>query len=159
MGGIPFECFSTPQPASSQALGGLIHKLTNTLLRGERGSRSFALTQSLSWAAWHSKKAAHTASHSARTAPERHAPASARAANDREPRSPLRAYWSVYELTHRARARGGPRVREALHGMPPNLLAHYCYLWEPTAVRQAIETAWISASVRRTFVEVLVPAG
>jgi hypothetical protein len=32
----------------------------------------------------------------------RHAPASARAANDREPRSPLRAYWSVYELTHRA---------------------------------------------------------
>ena len=48
------------------------------------------------------EKAAHTASHSARTAPERHAPASARAANDREPRSPLRAYWSVYELTHRA---------------------------------------------------------
>jgi hypothetical protein len=61
-----------------------------------------SLTQSLSWAAWHSKTAAHTASHSARTAPERHAPASARAANDREPRSPLRAYWSVYELTHRA---------------------------------------------------------
>jgi adenylate cyclase len=37
-------------------------------------------------------------------------------------------------------------------------LAHYLYLWEATAVRQAIETAWISASVRRTFVEVLVPA-
>src|SRR5215470_18048475 len=29
--GIPFECFSTPQPASSPALGGLIQKLTNTL--------------------------------------------------------------------------------------------------------------------------------
>jgi hypothetical protein len=43
--------------------------------------------------------------------------------------------------------------------MPPNLLAHYCYQWEPSAVRQAVETAWISVSVRRTFVEVLVPAG
>ena len=30
--------------------------------------------------------------------------------------------------------------------MPPNLLAHYPYLWEPTVVRQAIETAWSSAS-------------
>src|SRR5215831_11269956 len=30
--GIPFECFSTRPPASSSALGGLIHKLTNTLL-------------------------------------------------------------------------------------------------------------------------------
>ena len=29
--GIPFECFSTRPPASSSALGGLIHKLTNTL--------------------------------------------------------------------------------------------------------------------------------
>jgi Fructose-bisphosphate aldolase class-I len=29
--GIPFECFSTRRPASSPALGGLIHKLTNTL--------------------------------------------------------------------------------------------------------------------------------
>jgi hypothetical protein len=37
-----FECFSTPQPASSPALGGLIHKLTNLALRGEHGSRSFA---------------------------------------------------------------------------------------------------------------------
>jgi len=43
--------------------------------------------------------------------------------------------------------------------MPPNLLAHYLYLWELTAVRQAFETAWISASVRRTFIELLVPAG
>src|SRR6516164_8715147 len=43
--------------------------------------------------------------------------------------------------------------------MPPNLLAHYLYLWELTAVRQAVETAWISGSVRRTFVELLVPAG
>ena len=96
-----------------------------------------------------SEKAAHTASHSARTPPERHAPGSARAANDREPRSPLRAYWSVYKLTHRApgsrRAAGSRNTRT---GMPPNLLAHYCYLWKPTAVRQAVETAWISASVR-----------
>jgi len=38
--GIPFECFSTRPPASSSALGGLIYKLTNTALRGERGSRS-----------------------------------------------------------------------------------------------------------------------
>jgi|SRR6516165_3359984 hypothetical protein len=44
-------------------------------------------------------------------------------------------------------------------GMPPNLLAHYPYLWEPTVVRQAIETAWTSVSSGRTFVEVLVPAG
>ena len=29
--GIPFECFSARPPASSSALGGLIHKLTNTL--------------------------------------------------------------------------------------------------------------------------------
>src|SRR5262249_58640268 len=29
---------------------------------------------------------------------------------------------------------------------PPNLLAHYPYLWEPTVVRQAIDTALISAS-------------
>ena len=43
--------------------------------------------------------------------------------------------------------------------MPPNLLAHYLYLWELTAIQQAIETAWISASVRRTFIELLVPAG
>src|SRR5262249_17734017 len=43
--------------------------------------------------------------------------------------------------------------------MPPNLLAHYPYLWEPTVVRQAVKTAWISASVRRTFIELLVPAG
>jgi len=34
-------CFSTPRPAASPALGGLIHKLTNALW-GERGSRSFA---------------------------------------------------------------------------------------------------------------------
>jgi hypothetical protein len=33
------------------------------------------------------------------------------------------------------------------------------WLWEPTAARQAVETAWISASVRRTFMELLVPAG
>jgi hypothetical protein len=33
------------------------------------------------------------------------------------------------------------------------------FLWELTAVRQAVETAWISASVRRTFIELLVPAG
>ena len=43
--------------------------------------------------------------------------------------------------------------------MPPNLLAHYFCLWELTAVRQAFETAWISASVRRTFIELLMPAG
>src|SRR5215469_283198 len=28
---VRLECFSTPRPASSPALGGLIHKLTNTL--------------------------------------------------------------------------------------------------------------------------------
>src|SRR5215469_9934484 len=46
-----------------------------------------------------------------------------------------------------------------VNGMPPNLLAQYLCLWELTAVRQAVETAWISASVRRTFIELLVPAG
>ena len=66
------------------------------------------------------EKAAHTASHSARTPPERHAPASARAGNDREPRSPLRAYWSVYELTHRAPgSRRAAGSRSHSHGMPP----------------------------------------
>src|SRR6516162_1519676 len=43
--------------------------------------------------------------------------------------------------------------------MPPNLLAQYLYLWKLTAVRQALETAWVSASVRQTFIELLVPAG
>ena len=122
-----------------------------------------SLTQSLSWAAWHSKRQRHTASHSARIPPERHAPASARAANDREPRSPLRAYWSVYELAHRAPSSHSPRRtdeigsapgrrpgraagREALERNAPNLLAHYPYLWEPTVVRQVIETAWTSVS-------------
>jgi len=42
--------------------------------------------------------------------------------------------------------------------MPPNLLAHYFYLWEPPAVQQAVETAWISASVRRTFIVRKLPA-
>jgi hypothetical protein len=37
--------------------------------------------------------------------------------------------------------------------------AHYFYLWEPTVVRQTIETAWTSVSSGRTFVEVLVPLG
>jgi hypothetical protein len=72
------------------------------------------------------ERAAHTASHSARTAPERHAPASARATNDREARSPLRAYWSVYELPSERRALGGPRGREALERNAPNLLAVIC---------------------------------
>jgi hypothetical protein len=49
--------------------------------------------------------------------------------------------------------------RKIVNGMRPNLLAHYLYLWELTAVRQAVETAWISTSVRRTFIELLVPAG
>ena len=53
----------------------------------------------------------------------------------------------------------GRGVEKHSDGMPPNLLAHYFYLWEPTVVRQAIEPAWTSASVRRTFVELLVPAG
>ena len=106
------------------------------------------------------EKAAHTTSHSARTPPERHAPASARAANDREPRSPLRAYWSVYELTHPApgsrRAAGSRSTRTEC----PRICWHTIfYLWEPTAVGHAVETAWISASVRRIFIELLVPAG
>jgi len=71
------------------------------------------------------------------------------------PTSTCRA-WTAWSCWLRSRAAGS---RSYSNGMPPNLLAHYCYLWEPTAVRQAIETAWISASVRRTFVEVLVPAG
>jgi hypothetical protein len=32
------------------------------------------------------------------------------------------------------------------NAMPPNLLVHYPYLWEPSVVRQAVETAWISVS-------------
>src|SRR5499427_29306 len=53
----------------------------------------------------------------------------------------------------------GGRVGKHSKRNAPNLLAHYPYLWEPTVVRQAIETAWTSFSSGRTFVEVLVPAG
>ena len=68
--------------------------------------------------------------------------------------------WSVYELTDRAPGlEAGRGVEKHSNGMPPNLLAHYFYLWEPTVVWQAIETVWTSASVRRTFVELLVPVG
>src|SRR5215472_16721630 len=38
------------------------------------------------------------------------------------------------------------RPQNCRRNAPPNLLAHYPYLWEPTVVRQAIETAWISPS-------------
>src|SRR5215471_10522255 len=69
-------------------------------------------------------------------------------ARDREPDSPLRAYWSVYELTHRTpgarRAAGLRSTRMEC----PNLLAHYFNLWGTTVVWQAIETAWVSASQR-----------
>src|SRR5215470_9539209 len=72
--------------------------------------------------------------------------ASARGANDREPGSPLRAYWSVYELTHRtlgSRRAAGSRITRT---ECPNLLAHYFNLREPTVVRQAIETVRTSVS-------------
>src|SRR5215471_3485326 len=47
------------------------------------------------------------------------APASARAANDREPRSPLRAYWSVYEFNPpSAELDAGGRVEKHSNGMP-----------------------------------------
>ena len=46
-------------------------------------------------------------------------------------------------------SRAGRGVKKHSDGMPSNLLAHYFYLWEPTVVRQAIETAWISASSGR----------
>src|SRR5215831_1068633 len=38
------------------------------------------------------------------------------------------------------------RPQNCERNAPPNLLAHYPYLWEITVVQQAIETAWISAS-------------
>ena len=60
--------------------------------------------------------------------------ASARAANDREPRSPLRAgagsiSHSMNKPTER-RAGGGSPGRGALERNGPNLLADYLYLWE-----------------------------
>src|SRR6266567_911707 len=68
---------------------------------------------------------------------------------DREPNSPLRAgaYWSVYELTHRApgsrRAAGSRSARTEC----PRICWHtILYLWETTVVRQAIETARASVS-------------
>jgi hypothetical protein len=74
-----------------------------------------SLTQSLSGAAWHSKKRAPPITLGADPARARDTAASARAANDREPRSLLRAYWSVYELAHRApgsrRAAGSKSIR------------------------------------------------
>jgi len=58
-----------------------------------------------------------------------------RSGRKRQKAAPLRA--SVYELTHRAlgpkRAAG---VEKHSNGTPPNLLAHYFYLWEPAVVRQ-----------------------
>ena len=60
-------------------------------------------------------------------------------ARDREPDSPLRAYWSVYELTHRTpgsrRAAGSRSTRTEC----PNLLAHYFCLWGTTVVWQDID--------------------
>ena len=51
--------------------------------------------------------------------------------------------WSVHELTHRAPGsrQAAVRGREALERNAPNLLARYFYLWEPTMVRQVVETA------------------
>jgi hypothetical protein len=40
----------------------------------------------------------------------------------------------------------------------PESVGTLFYLWELTAVRQAIETAWISGSVRRTFLGVRASA-
>ena len=54
-----------------------------------------------------------------------------------------------------SRLEAGRGVEKDSNGMPPNLLAHYFYLWEPTVVRQTIETARTFASVSRTFVELL----
>jgi hypothetical protein len=42
-GGIPFECFSTRRPASNAALGGSIHKLTNTPSIGSERLTRFSI--------------------------------------------------------------------------------------------------------------------
>src|SRR5215467_8772713 len=58
-----------------------------------------------------------------------------------------------------AELEAGGRVEKHSNGMPRICWHTIPYLWEPTVVRQAIETAWTSVSSGRTFVEVLVPAG
>jgi hypothetical protein len=77
----------------------------------------------------------------------RDAPALARAANDREPHSPVRAYWSVYESTHRTRGARRAAGSRSTRTECPNLLARYFYLWRTTVVWQAIDTGWVSASL------------
>jgi hypothetical protein len=64
---------------------------------------------------------------------------------DREPNPPLRAgaYWSVYELTHRALAAGSISTRTEC----PRICWHTIFICgKPTVVRQAIETARASVS-------------
>jgi len=105
-----------------------------------------SLTQSLSWAVWHSKRRC-TPHHTPRGPYPSARPASARAANDREPGSPLRTYWSDYELTHRTQGSRQAAGSRSIRTECPNLLAHYFYLWGTTVVWQAIEIAWICASL------------
>jgi len=135
--GIPLECFSTRRPASSAALGGSIHKLTNTPSAGSerltrfsivcrasrcrrsardalgRGPRGvwLGVAPAFSKATPPTVRAALTISR-----PQNCGAVFGRVCNriDPEPNSPLRAggYWSVYELTHRApgsRRSAGPR--------------------------------------------------
>jgi hypothetical protein len=77
------------------------------------------------------EKAVHTASHSARTPPERVTRRHRLALQTIENRvRPLRAYWSVYELTHRApgsRRAGGSRSTRT---ECPESIGTLFYLWE-----------------------------
>jgi len=109
------------------------------------------LTRSLSWAAWHSKSGRTSHHITLRADPAarvRHAPASGRAANDREPPSPPERIGQFMNSSPRVPgSRRSAGSREHSDGMPPNLLVHYLYLWEIIAVRQAIEIARTSVSL------------
>ena len=100
------------------------------------------------------ERRAHTNSHYARTpARARHGPSGGVGSCSKRSRTGFASqsrcweYWSVYELTHRAPgSRRAAGSRKPLERNAPNLLADYLYLWETTAVRQAIETARTSVS-------------
>jgi hypothetical protein len=55
------------------------------------------------------------------------------------------------ESTHRTRGARRAAGLRSTRTECPNLLAHYFYLWETTVVWQAIETAWVSASLGGSY--------
>ena len=107
--GLPYRCeFPQVKIVCQQIRGHSVHNF----------AVAKSLTQSLSWAAWYSK----------RQRTPHHTPRGPRPSVTRRHRLALQTIenrvrpserWSVYELTQReCRARGGPRVEKHSDGMP-----------------------------------------